>query len=152
MARTLPLLHPLREGEIMLFPGVFATCIHALHPGLTMAYRFDFPGRRVVYCPAHIPNPDPATVDGHDARKFRGFFANADLMLHGFRRSITEPGEGAAWETIQDHASYAGVKHLMLLPLPGTPVPGDLAARVAARADGLRLDCRLWVGRPRIVF
>jgi CheY-like chemotaxis protein len=147
VSRALPLLQPLREGEISLFPGVFASAFYTLYPGLTMGYRLDLPNRRVVYCPAHIPNPDPATADDHDARKFRKIFANADLMLHGFGRSIREPGEGAAWEVVQDHAAYAGVKQLLLFPLPGTAVAPDLAAEVAARAELLKIDCRLWSGR-----
>ena len=144
VARALPLLHPLRESEISLFPGVFATAFYTLYPGLTMGYRLDMPNRRVLYCPAHIPNPDPATADGHDARKFRKIFANADLMLHGFARSLREPGEGAAWEVVQDHAAYAGVKQLLLFPLPGTTIAPGMAADVAARAELLKLDCRLW--------
>jgi CheY-like chemotaxis protein len=147
VTRSLPLLQPLRESEISLFPGVFATAFYTLYPGLTMGYRLDLPNRRVVYCPAHVPNPDPATADDHDARKFRKIFASADLMLHGFSRSIREPGEGAAWETVQDHAAYAGVKQLLLFPLPGTATAPELAAEVAARAELLKLDCRLWSGR-----
>ena len=143
MTRALPLLHPLREGEVSLFPGAFATAFYTLYPGLTMGYRLDLPHRRIVYCPAHVPNPDPATADGHDARKFRKIFANADLMLHGFGRSIREPGEGAAWEVVQDHAAYAGVKQLVLFPLPGTATAPDMSAQVAARADLLKIDCRL---------
>ena len=135
--RSLPLLHPLREGEISLFPGAFATAFYTLHPGLTMGYRFDLPRRRIVYCPAHVPNPDPTTADGHDARKFRAFFANADLMISGFSRSLADRGEGAAWETVQDHAAYAGVKRLVLIPL------------LAARAELLKLDCRLWTASAR---
>jgi len=150
--RRLPMVHPLREGEISLFPGAFATAFHALHPGLTMGYRFDFPNRRVVYCPAHVPNPDPAQVDGHDARKFRNFFANADMMLHGFERSVSEPGDGAAWEAVQDHAAYAGVRRLMLLPGPGKEARPELGACAAARAELLKLDCRLSAGCPRIIF
>jgi CheY-like chemotaxis protein len=150
--KRLPMVHPLREGEISLFPGVFATAFHSLHPGLTMGYRFDFPNRRIVYAPAHIPSPDPAQVDGHDARKFRAFFADADLMLHGFERSVQEPGEGAAWEAVQDHAAYAGVKRLMLVASPGTAVEADLGARAATRAEMLKLDCRLSAGHPRIIF
>jgi CheY-like chemotaxis protein len=149
--RRLPMVHPLREGEISLFPGAFATAFHSLHPGLTMGYRFDFPNRRVVYCPAHIPNPDPAQIEGHDARKFRNFFANADMMLHGFERSVTEAGDGAAWEAVQDHAAYAGVKHLMLVRSSRTASAPDLGARVAARAEFLKLDCRL-SGHFRIIF
>jgi CheY-like chemotaxis protein len=145
--RSLPLLHPLREGEISLFPGVFATAFYTLYPGLTMGYRLDFPNRRVVYCPAHIPHPDPATADAHDARKFRKIFANTDLMLHGFSRSIQEPGDGAAWEVVQDHAAYAGVKQLLLFPLPGTRTAAGLADEVAERAELLKIDCRLWSGR-----
>ncbi|MFI5361743.1 MAG: response regulator [Elusimicrobiota bacterium] len=147
VARSLPLLHPLRESEITLYPGVFATAFYTLYPGLTMGYRLDLPNRKVVYCPAHVPNPDPATADDHDARKFRKLFANADLMLHGFSRSIREPGEGAAWEVVQDHAAYAGVKQLLLFPLPGAAVSPNLAGEAAARAELLKLDCRLWPGR-----
>ena len=147
VTRALPLLQPLRESEISLYPGVFATAFYTLYPGLTMGYRLDLPNRRIVYCPAHIPNPDPATADDHDARKFRKLFANADLMLHGFGRSLKEPGDGAAWEVVQDHAAYAGVKQLLLFPLPGTPVPAGMAAEVAARAELLKIDCRLWPGR-----
>jgi CheY-like chemotaxis protein len=147
VTRALPLLQPLREGEISLFSGAFATAFYTLYPGLTMGYRLDLPHRRIVYCPAHIPNPDPATADGHDARKFRKIFANADLMLHGFGRSIREPGEGAAWEAVQDHAAYAGVKKLVLFPLPGAEAAPNMAAEVAARADMLKIETQLCFGR-----
>jgi CheY-like chemotaxis protein len=143
--RAMPLLQPLREGEISLFPGTFATAFYTLYPGLTMGYRFDLQGRRIVYCPAHIPNPDPSTADDYDARKFRRIFAGADILLHGFARSLSTPGDGAAWEVVQDHAAYAGVKQLLMFPLPGAAVPADAAA--AERADLLKLDCRLLVSR-----
>jgi len=151
VTRTLPLLQTLREGELPIGPGLTLYAQYALHPGTTLAYRLDAYGRRIVFCPAHAPSPDPAARDSHDARKFRTLFSAADVLVHGFSRSLSERGDGAAWEAVVDHAAAAGVKQLLLVPLDGA-VPADLPERVAARASALRLEARLATGEVRVVL
>lgn len=149
---ALPLLHPLREGEFGLAPGMTALAHHALHPGATMAYLFDLRGRRVGFCPAHAPGDGPQAAQSHDFRKFKALLAGADLLIHGFAKGRGDEGPGASWESAQDLAAAASVRALVLAPLPGAKVPADLAARASERAAGLKLDCRLAEGEPRLVL
>lgn len=143
LTRSLPLLQIMREGDQPLWAGASATGFYGLYPGLSMGYRFDLSDRRIVYCPAHVPNPDPAARESHDARKFRGFFKDAHLLVHGFGRARADLGESAAWEAVQDLAASAGARRLALLPLPGTLVPPDLGARAAERGRGAGVETTL---------
>ena len=114
-----PLLFPQREGEFQLETGVIAATRYSQHPGLTLAYRVDVQDRRVVYCPAHEIKPDASGWKGHEMSKFRALFYNADVLLHGYRRSLSDPrpdddlGRGA-WEPVVDLAAECGVRQLVL--------------------------------------
>ncbi len=152
VTRVLPLLHPLREGELALAPGATATALYAQHPGTTMAYRLDFSGRRVVFCPAHAPGDGAAARESHDFKKFRDFFSGVDLLVHGFARSADQAGTGASWESVVDLAAAAGVRSLLLTPLPGAALPGGLAESVRARAAARGLDAAPAEGEPRLVL
>jgi CheY-like chemotaxis protein len=138
-AKRTPLLYPQRENEFQLAPGVLARSVYTQHPGTTLAYRVDLQGKSIVYCPAHEINPDPQAWQGHENGKFRSFFGGADLLLHGFRRSLTQPraadekGAGA-WEPIIDLAAEAGTLNLVLFPLPGAQVPATLPEQATRRA------------------
>jgi hypothetical protein len=140
-SRAHPRLLPLREGDLELAPGLRVRAQYALHPELTLAYRLEFSGRTVIWCPAHEVDPEPKGWRGHEMDKFRAFFASADLLIHGYRRSLADKalddglGRGA-WEPVVDLAAEAKVRHLVLVPLQGAkPIP-DLQARAQKRAAG----------------
>jgi CheY-like chemotaxis protein len=151
--RVTPLLYPQREGEFQLMEGVQTRAQYAYHPGFTLAYRIDLYGKRVVYCPAHEIKPDPGAWQSHEMNKFRAFFAKADLLLHGYRRSLTDPelddglGRGA-WEPVVDLAAEAKVQHLLLFPQPGAFQLRDLQLRVDKRIASKALSLRCTVARP----
>ncbi len=149
-ARAMPLLFPQREGEFSLAPGVRAVTRYTQHPGACLAYRLELQGRSIVYCPAHELSPDLVLRNKHELDKFRSFFSGADLLLHGYRRSLDEKpfqdglGNGA-WEPVVDLAAEAGVRHLTLLPQVGAPTEGlqeRIALRLGAKgnANGMRFD------------
>lgn len=138
--RLTPLLYPQREGEFILGPGMRVVTVYTQHPGSALAYRLELHGKRFIYCPAHEVNPDVTGAIRHEREKFRRFFSEADLLVHGYRRSQEDPvvddGRGrGAWEPMVDLAREAAVKRLGLLPLPGAPVDG-VAALAVARAGG----------------
>ena len=141
-----PRLRPLHEGEFTVLPGLRGVARHACHPGLAMAYRVEFSGRSVVYCPYHEVNPVRAAWSAHEAEKFRALFRGADLLVHGFRRSLADPpvddnlGRGA-WEPAVELAAECGVRRLALVPISGHfPLPEGLETRasemLAAKSPG----------------
>ncbi|MFA5138037.1 MAG: response regulator [Elusimicrobiota bacterium] len=157
--RGMPLLYPQREGESHLAPGVVLTSRHTLHPGSTLAYRVDLQGRRVVYCPAHDIDPSPRAWRSHEADKFRAFFSKAHLLIHGFRRSLSDPrvddgGGTGAWEPVVDMAAESEVCTLVLLPLPGAVGLEGLPVRVAQRVEskGVHLRCGVARGIQRVIL
>lgn len=128
--RATPMLYPQREGEFGLAPGIRAETRFTQHPGTCLAYRVAVQGRAVVYCPAHEVAPDLASWNKHEWEKFRDLFEDADLLIHGYRRSLIEEapkdaqGRGA-WEPVVDLAGDAAVRHLALVPLtPQTSTEG----------------------------
>lgn len=119
-----PHLYPQREGEFQLAPGVQARAHYTHHPGVTLAYRADLSGRRIVYCPANeLPAAD---WNGYELNKFRTFFAHADLLLHGVRGP-------SSWEAVADIAAECGVARLVLVPAQGAGAPDALVASAAER-------------------
>ncbi len=128
--RGTPLLYPQREGEFALETGVRAVTRLTQHSGTCLAYRIELQGRSIVYCPAHEIHPELARLNKHEYAKFRDFFKGADLLLHGYRRSLVdEPSKDAigngAWETVVDLAAAAEVKRIALLPMaPDTQTDG----------------------------
>ena len=88
--RATPLLYPQREGEFALAPGVRAVSRLTQHGGTCLAYRVELQGRVLVYCPAHEIHPDLARLNKHEHAKFRDLFKGADLLLHGYRRSLVD--------------------------------------------------------------
>jgi CheY-like chemotaxis protein len=129
-SRATPLLYPQREGEYALAPGALAVTLLTQHPGTCLAYRVEVQGRTIVYCPAHEIHPELARLNKHEHEKFRDFFDEADLLLHGYRRSLVEEAPkdalgAAAWEPIIDLAAAAQVKRVALLPMAAdTPTEG----------------------------
>ena len=148
-ARATPMLYPQREGEFGLAPGVRAETRYTQHPGTCLAYRVVVQGRAVVYCPAHEIVPDLAAWNKHEWEKFRDLFEDADLLIHGFRRSLTEDppkdalGRGA-WEPVVDLAADAGTRYLALVPLtPQTQTEGvrlRAEERLAVKNPGVRVE------------
>ena len=148
-SRGSPLLYPQREGEFSPAPGARVAARLTQHPGACLAYRLDAQGKSFVYCPAHEIAPDQASWNKHEHEKFRDLFEDADLLVHGYRRSLTQDapkdalGRGA-WEPIVDLAAESGVKRLLLLPLAeDAPVDGvQLRAeeRLAAKGSALRCE------------
>ena len=136
--RAMPLLYPLREGEFPLGSGMRAMTCYTQHPGTCLAYRVELQGRSIVYCPAHEIVSSQAQRGGHELDKFRRLFKGADVLLHGYRRSLSDPppayslGRGA-WEPVVDLAVEAGVRALVLLPQGGVVPAEGLLARVLER-------------------
>lgn len=145
--RATPLLYPQREGEFALGPGAKAVTRLTQHSGTCLAYRVDLQGRSIVYCPAHEIHPELARLNKHEHAKFRDFFEDADLLLHGYRRSLVDeaPKDAAgsgAWEPVVDLASAAKVKRIALLPMTAdTPTDGlqfRIEERLAAQGSRMR--------------
>ena len=149
-SRGTPLLYPQREGEFA--PGSGARVVTRLtqHPGSCLAYRVDAQGKSFVYCPAHEIVPDLASWNKHEYEKFRDLFEDADLLVHGYRRSLAqEPPKDAlgrgAWEPVVDLAADAGVKRLRLVPLAeDSPLDGvQLRAEERLAAKGSPMRCEV---------
>ncbi|MBI5246457.1 MAG: response regulator [Elusimicrobia bacterium] len=137
-ARATPLLYPQREGEFALAPGIRAVSRLTQHAGTCLAYRVELQGRAIVYCPAHEIHPDLARLNKHEHAKFRDFFKGADLLLHGYRRSLVDesPKDGigsGAWEPVVDLAAAAGVKRIALMPLAPDTATDGLQFRIEER-------------------
>ncbi|MDD5656358.1 MAG: response regulator [Elusimicrobia bacterium] len=145
-AKTTPLLYPLREGEFLLAPGALGRTCYTHHPGSALAYRFELNGRKLVYCPCNEIRPEAASWNQHEFEKFRSLFRGADLVIHGYGRSLAQPRpsdglNAAAWEPAVDLAAQAGARRLLLLPLPGAStqdVARSAQARAAARGSPMR--------------
>lgn len=153
--RATPLLYPQREGEFQLAPGLMAQTRYTQHPGSCLAYRIEAAGRRVVYCPANEVPAQISEWNRHEREKFRALFENADLLIHGYRRSLRDPlpqdGKArGAWEPVVDLASESHVKQLALLPLFNAPADGIVeAAQQRAKAAGGAMACALIRGGER---
>lgn len=117
-----------------------------------MAYRLTFQGRSVVYCPAHNPGDGSAARETFDFKKFCGFFGGAELLIHGYARSLRDRVPGAAWESVLDQAAQSGVASVILVPLPGAPSGTQLDAVVRAQGQSLGLNCRLASAEPPFVL
>jgi CheY-like chemotaxis protein len=137
--RATPLLYPQREGEFALTPGgARAVTRLTQHSGTCLAYRVELQGRVLVYCPAHEIHPELAKLNKHEHEKFRDFFEDADLLLHGYRRSVVDEapkdavGSGA-WEPVVDLAAAAGVKRIALLPMAKDAPTDGLQFRIEER-------------------
>lgn len=148
-AKTTPLLYPLREGEFLLAPGAIGQARYTQHPGSVLAYSFALHGRKVVYCPCNEIRPDGSDWNRHEINKFAALFSGADLLMHGYGRSLAQPrpadGIGAgAWEPVVDMAAAAQVRRLLLMPQPGAPTDDVAAhARDRAAARQSRMLCAL---------
>ena len=142
-----PLLYPQREGELQLAPGVMATTRYTQHSGSCLAWRVDAQGRRVVWCPANEVPPVAAAWNLHEREKFRALFADADLLLHGFGRGISqEPAPSSryrgAWEPVVALARESRVKRLSMMPMGGTS--GDGIENIVARTGVAgNTECRV---------
>ncbi len=136
--RATPLLYPQREGEFALTPGARAVTRLTQHSGTCLAFRVEIHGRSIVYCPAHEIHPDLAKINKHEYAKFRDFFKDADLLLHGYRRSLVDEapkdavGSGA-WEPVVDIASAAGVDRIALIPMAADTQTDGLQYRIEER-------------------
>ncbi|MBI4423911.1 MAG: response regulator [Elusimicrobia bacterium] len=150
--RNTPLLYPQRETVFQLAPGIMAVTQYTHHPGPTIAYRVDLHGKRFVYCPTHEIPADDGPWTQHERAKFRAFFQGADLLVHGFGRSVGDPvvheGRASAWEPVVDLAKEAQVKRLALVGLPGALIPPGLHEKMEARAAQGGSSLEAVVGRP----
>lgn len=136
-----PLLYPQREGELQLAPGVMAATRYTQHAGSCLAWRLDVQGRRVVWCPANEVPPVAADWNRHEREKFRSLFEEADLLIHGFGRSMDKPADEkarfrGAWEPVVALARDARVKKLALLPMGGASGAGIVDAIARTGASG----------------
>lgn len=150
--RGTPLLYPQREGEFALADGARAVTKLTQHSGTCLAYRVEIQGRSIVFCPAHEIHPEMAKINKHEYAKFRDFFRGADLLLHGYRRSLVDDapkdaiGSGA-WEPVVDLAAAAGVKRIALMPMAADTATDGLQFRIEERL--LALDSELCFGVTR---
>ncbi|MFA6092651.1 MAG: response regulator [Elusimicrobiota bacterium] len=152
------MLYPQREGEQFIAPGILAQVRYTRHPGIALGYRIVLHGRSIVYCP-YNDIPDQARAwNPHEYEKFRAFFKDADLLIHGFRSSVEDApsGEGparSAWEPVADLAAGSGVRRLILIPL--IPVDALLVQEAAAariQASGGRTACAVPSPEQSLVF
>ena len=111
--------HDLVEGALEL-DDMRITTRYLNHPVLTLAYRFDMAGMRVVYACDHEPySRDPAAPDALSERDLQHseFFANADLVIHDAQYTDAEYLSKKGWghspvEYVSAIARAAGVRQL----------------------------------------
>ena len=111
--------HDLVEGTLEI-DDMRITTRYLNHPVLTLAYRFDMAGIRVVYACDHEPySRDPATPDELSERDLQHseFFANADLVIHDGQYTDAEYLTKKGWghspvEYVSAIARRAGVRQL----------------------------------------
>ena len=111
--------HDLVEGTLEI-DDMRITTRYLNHPVLTLAYRFDMAGIRVVYACDHEPySRDPAAPDALSDRDLQHseFFANADLVIHDAQYTDAEYLSKKGWghspvEYVSAIARAAGVRQL----------------------------------------
>lgn len=124
--------------EVLDINGVKVSSSYAEHPGMTLGYRIDYKGRRVVYFPdnepfARFPTDkvfskvcnEPLLMDMETAcleeqkRKFFNFIEAADILIHDAQYTPDEyhlkTGWGhASYETAVKAALFGNARHLIL--------------------------------------
>ncbi len=75
-------LFELREDVYDLAPGVRLACMHAHHPGTTLALSLELEGRKLVYAPDSELLGDAATAYQDYDDKLARFARDADLLIH----------------------------------------------------------------------
>ena len=122
--------HAVGEGSFSLAPGYSCSSLLTMHPGSTLAYRFDLRGRSLVYCPDNeleLPPAPPSDFTAKIARFVRG----TDLLIHDARV------QDADYEKVrgQGHSSPSGalslareggVSRLLLFHADSQYQPADL--------------------------
>ncbi|PCI39929.1 MAG: hypothetical protein COB53_02425 [Elusimicrobia bacterium] len=73
------------ESKFNLWAGVRASAIFTLHPRSCLAYRVEFQGRSVVYCPDNEYPTDEESTSIEFRNKFRNFAHAADILVHDAR-------------------------------------------------------------------
>ncbi|MBI3300199.1 MAG: response regulator [Elusimicrobia bacterium] len=76
----------LAETSFPILEDVRVSTMYTMHPGATLAYRFDYRGRSVVYCPDNELE-DPGQTQTDFGEKLARFLRGADLLIHDARFS-----------------------------------------------------------------
>ncbi len=77
--------------------GIKVSTQWVLHPGTTLAYRIDLPGKSIVYCPDHEILPENVTPElSGEAERFAQFAEGASLLIHdcAYSRAVYESKRG----------------------------------------------------------
>lgn len=107
------------ESKFNLWPGVRASAIFTLHPRACLAYRVDFQGRSVVYCPNNEYPTDDETPSVDFRNKFKNFAHAADVLVHDARyldedfAAYQNRGNSSPMAAVRA-ATEAGVRKLVL--------------------------------------
>lgn len=128
---------PIGETEIEV-NGVTVKSAYAEHPGMTLGYRIEYKGKKVVYLPDNEPfakfsidkvcadpaaGPDELDMEAvfleDQKKKFFGFISGADLLIHDAQYTPQEYATKSGWghscfEITVKVAAHGRVKHLSL--------------------------------------
>lgn len=133
--------------------GIKIGSFYAEHPGMTLGYRLEYEGKRIVYMPDNEPfakydinkvlvdhgddeEPDMETVFLEDQKaRFFGLIDNADVLIHDAQYTPEEYKSKVGWghssfEFIVRAALYGKVKHLVLFHHDATRSDKDIDAIV----------------------
>ncbi len=107
------------ESKFNLWAGVRASAIFTLHPRACLAYRIDFQGRSIVYCPNNEYPTDDEAPSLDFRNKFKNFAHAADILIHDARYMDKDFSEyqnrGNSSPSAAVHAATeAGVRKLVL--------------------------------------
>jgi CheY-like chemotaxis protein len=140
------------ESKFNLWPGVRASAIFTMNPRTALAYRIDFQGRGIVYCPDNeFPlGDDDVAVDFRT--KFKAFAHAAEILIHDSRyldadfATYKDRGHSCPSAAVRA-ATEAGVRKLILFNADaryGTdklgPALSDLRSKLLQEGNPLDVD------------
>ena len=119
------MMYEISEDAYELAPGFRLRAMHANHPSVTMAYRLELEGKRIVYAPDSALIGDTSAMQSYD-EKLGEFARKADILIHD--SCLTEedwklnPQEGhsSPCTTVEFAALQAEAKKLVFFHHNGT--------------------------------
>lgn len=133
-----------QETRFALWPDVTVSTLFTRHPGSTLAYRIEYRGRCVVYCPdGELESEDDVQTDYNE--KLAAFVRAADLLIHDARFMdadlVSRRGLGhSAPALAAGLAARAGVRKLALFHMDESYGPEVLSAALRRLRESLRQD------------
>lgn len=136
---------PVGEGDFALAPGLTCSAILTRHPGTTLAYRLNWAGRSLVYCPDN--ELETAGIAPSDfTAKIAKFVRGADLLFHDARypgeilSEMRGKGHSSAGEAVKLAAAH-GVRRLILFhgetTTPDAVFEAERRSAIAFLGEGL---------------